>query len=359
MLRNDNAVVRRWLWILFGAVGCFLLIVCSNVAGLALVRSSERRFELAVRMALGAGKWRIAREVLAEVLLLAVIGGAAGLAIARAAIALLGRYGSSPSPRFETPVFWFCAGLSLLTGLLCGLYPALHSTGIAIGNGFASGGFQRTTTRDNRRWQEGLTVAQVGVATALLVTGGFLIHSLMRLLQTPLGFDAHNVLTMNVSLPPLRYTSPESRAGFYGALLQQTAALPGVQGASACTLLPFGYGENVNAFEIVGQPKPPVAPFADLNTVSAGYFETMRIPLLGGRLFTKENRQEALIDEAFARGFFADQDPVGRQLKMPWGVYTIAGVVGSVKTSGIDVGVPPTLYFNAEQSPVTDMTLVS
>jgi len=128
-LRDEvlGPVVGRALWILFAAVACFLLIVCSNVAGLVLVRSSERRFELAVRMALGAGRWRIAREVLAEVLLLAVIGGAAGLAITRAVIVLLDRYGPSTPPRFETPVFWFGAGLSLLTGVLCGLYPALHS----------------------------------------------------------------------------------------------------------------------------------------------------------------------------------------------------------------------------------------
>jgi predicted permease len=229
-----------------------------------------------------------------------------------------------------------------------------------VANGLTGGGFHHTRTRNRRRWQQGLAVAQVGVATALLITGGLLVHSLVRLLQTPLGFDARGVLTMYISLPPLRYASPESRARFYEAVLEQTAALPGVQSASACTLLPFGYGENVNTFEILGQPKQPVAPLADLNTVSAGYFATMRIPLLRGRLFTPQGRQGALvtlIDEVFEQRFFAGQDPIGRQLKMPWGTYTIAGVVGSVKNSALDVAAPPGLYFSAAQSSVTNMTL--
>jgi putative ABC transport system permease protein len=190
MTRNDDGV-RHWLWILFAAVACFLLIVCSNVAGLVLARSFERRFDLAVRMALGASRWRIARQVLIEVLLLAAIGGIAGLAIAQTGVALLARYGPTTPPRLETPVFWFCVALSLLTGVICGLYPAMHSAGTAsssIAGGLTDAGYQRTAGRTGRRWQQGLIVAQVGVATALLVCGGLLIHSLARLLQTPLWF---------------------------------------------------------------------------------------------------------------------------------------------------------------------------
>lgn len=363
VLRGDSASARRWMWILFAAMLCSLLIVCSNVAGLVLVRSSGRRFELAVRMALGAGSWGIVREVLGEVLLLTVAGGAAGLAIARIGIALLARYGPSTPSYFEAPVFWFCAGLSLLTAVVSGLYPALQSAAAASLSataGLSDAGFHRTAGRDKRRWQKGLIVAQVAVATTLLVCGGLLVHSLMRLLQTPLGFDARRVVSMNISLPPARYARPESREHFFGTVLQQAAALPGVEDASACTLLPFGYGENVNTFEIVGQPKPPVAPLADLNTVSAGYFNTLHIPLLRGREFIPEDRGRALvtvIDDALARRFFAGHDPIGQQLRMPWGLYTVAGVVGSVKTSGLDVDFAPTLYFSADQSPLTDMTL--
>jgi putative ABC transport system permease protein len=364
MLRNDNPSVRRWMWILFAAGTCFLLIVCSNVAGLVLVRSSERRFEFAVRIALGAGKWRIVREVLGEVLVLTALGAAAGLAIARLGIALLTRYVPSVSPPdFEATIFWFSAAVALVTAVLCGLYPALHSAGgaaISAAGGLADGGFQRTSARSKRHWQQGLTVAQIAVATALLVCGGLLVQSLMRLLQTPLGFDPRAVLTMNISLPPLRYASPESRERFFTGVLEQTAALPGVQGAGACTLLPFGYGESVNSFEIVGEPKQPVAPLADLNTVSSEYFQVMRIPLIRGRVFTPQDSGGALltlIDETFARRFFAGHDPIGKQVRMPWGVYTIAGVVGAVKTSGIETDFPPTMYFHGAQSRVTDMTL--
>jgi predicted permease len=350
--RDDDGSQRRWLWILFAAVSCFLLIVCSNVAGLVLVRSSERRFDLAVRAALGAGRWRIARQVLTEVLLLAASGGIAGLVMARFGVVLLTRFGPNIAPQLETPVFWFALALSLLTGLVCGLYPALHSAGMALS------GTRRTA---RRLWQPGLIVAQVGVATALLVCGGLLIHSMVRLLETPLGFDPRNVLTMIISLPSIRYAEPESRARFFGAMLEQTSAIPGVDAAAACTLLPFGWGENVNMFEIVGKAKPARDPYADLNTVSAGYFETMRIPLLRGRVFTAEDLPGApvvtVIDETFARRFFAGEDPIGRLVKMPWRTYTIAGVVGSVKVSALDEDPPPTLYFSAAQSPITDMML--
>ena len=235
MARNDDGAVRRWWWILFAAVTCFLLIVCSNVAGLVLVRASERRFDLAVRVALGAGRWRIARQVLTEVLLLAASGGIAGLGIARIGIALLARYGPGIAPRLEAPVFWFALGLSLVTGVVCGLYPALDAAGTAV----TDAGHQRTRSRGAKRWQQGLIVAQVGVATALLLCGGLLVHSLARLLETPLGFDPRNVLTMTISLPPLRYHEPESRARFFSAVLEQTSALPGVETAAACTLLPL------------------------------------------------------------------------------------------------------------------------
>ena len=365
-LARSDETVARWLWILAGAVACFLLIVCSNVAGLVLARSSERRFDLAVRMALGAGRWRIARQVLTEVVLLSGVGGIAGLAIARAGVALLARYGPANAPQLETPVFWFSAALSLATGVICGLYPALYSAGTAsssVAGGLADAGHQRTAGGAARRWQQGLIVAQVGVATALLICGGLMIRSLVRMLETPLGFDPGDVVTMYISLPALRYSSPESRARFFDAVLEQSSAIPGVDGASACTLLPFGWGENINTFEIVGQPKPPVDRTADLSTVSAGYFDTMRIPLLRGRVFTAQDHPGTtpltVIDETFARRFFGVEDPLGREIKMPWTArpYTIAGVVGSVKVSAIDVDSSPTLYFSAAQGPLTDMTL--
>jgi predicted permease len=144
-------------------------------------------------------------------------------------------------------------------------------------------------------------------------------------------------------------------------MLEQASAIPGVDAASAGTLLPFGWGESVNTFEIVGKPKPASASFADLNTVTPGYFETLRIPLLRGRSFTPQDRLGApltmVVDETFAREFLSGEDPIGRLVKMPWATYTIAGVAGAVKTSALDTDPPPTLYFCAAQSMPTDMVL--
>ncbi len=364
MVRNGDASARRGMWILFAAAVSFLLILCANVAGLVLVRCSERRFEFGVRVALGAGKGRIVSEVLGEVLLLAGLGGAAGLALARGGIALLGRFGPMvPPPDFEAPVFWFAVAVTLATGVLCGLYPALHSAGGAAGSAIAclgDGGNPRAAGPVKRVWQRGLTVGQIAVATALLVCGGLLVRSLLRVLEAPLGFSPRGVLTMTISLPPVRYASPESRERFFAGVVAQTAQLPGVESASACTLLPFGYGERANTFEIVGQPKQPVDPIAELNTVTSDYFKTMGVPVLRGRPFRPQEPRQPLvtvIDAAFARRFFTGSDPLGRQLRMPWGVYTIIGVAGSVKTARLDTDFSPTLYFSAAQSPVTDMTL--
>lgn len=357
LLRNDNVSLRRWLWILCAAVCCFLLIACSNVAALVLVRSSERRFELAVRMALGAGKARIARQVLAEVLVLAAGGGIAGIGFGRAGIALLARYGPAGPLEFVGPVFWFAAGLTAITAMVCGLYPALRAAGLAC----REQSHRFTAPTGTKRFQKVLTIGQVAMATALLLCGGLLVHSVLKLLRTPLGFNPERVLTLQVSLPPRRYATPESRARFYDSLLARIAALPEVQSASGCTLLPFGYGENVNTFEVVGRPRQPLAQMADLNTVSPGYFQTLRIPLLRGRLFSARDGAGAppvvVIDKTLAQRFFEGQDPVGQTLRMPWGEFTIAGVVGSVKTSGIDTDPPPTIYFAIDQGPVTDLTL--
>jgi predicted permease len=363
MLRNEDASVQRWLWILFAAVGCFLLIVCANVAGLVLLRSTERSFEFAIRLALGAGRWRITREVLAEVLVFSTLGGAAGLVIAQVGIELLARYAPGSPPHFELPVFWFCAGMSLVAGMLSGLVPAFRSTrygAASLASGLTGEGFQKTTGMAKRRWQQALTVSQIAIATALLLCGVPLVRSLLHLLQSPLGFEPRNVLTMNISLPPQRYKNPESRGQFYDQVLEKIEALPGVEAASGGTLLPFGYGESVNTFEIVGESKQPVSRISNLSQVTESYFATMQIPLARGRMFQPEDRQGdkvVLIDGVFARKYFDGEDPIGRQIKMPWGEFTVAGIVGSVKSSSIDIDAAPTIYFDYGQSPVTDLTL--
>ena len=205
-------------------------------------------------------------------------------------------------------------------------------------------------------------MVQVALATALLLCGGLLVQSLMRLLDVPLGFEPRNVLSMEITLPGTRYATPEARGRFFDALLEEAASIPGIESISGCTLLPFGYGENVNSFEIVGQPKPPAPSFALINNVLPGYFETLHIPLLRGRYLTTQDRRGsepvAVIDDTLAQQVFAGLDPIGQQVKVPWGTFMIAGIVGGVKNTALDVQDRPTIYFSGQQTPTSDSTLV-
>lgn len=366
MTRDDDGSLRTWLAILFAAVTCLLLIVCSNVGGLVLIRSIQRQFDLSIRMALGASRFRIARQVLAETTTIGVAAGLASLAIARATIWALVKFGPkympSGGPHLEPAVLWFALALALLTGFVCGLYPAWRATQSPTLDSLKEGGHQRTASARKRRMQNALIVAQVAIATTLLLSGALLIRSLIRLLDSSTGFDPRNVLTLQISLPPKHYATPESQAAFYTQLLQQIRSLPGVESASACTLLPFGWGENFNTFEIPGRPKPAVDPYANLSQVSGGFFETMKIPLLQGRSFEPKDGPNSelvtMIDSVMASTYFPNEDPVGRQVRLPWATYRIIGVAGSIKVSSLEQVSRATFYFSAEQMPRTDMTLV-
>ncbi len=341
MARDDDGSVRRWMTILFASVTGLLMVVCANVAGLLLVRATERRFDFSLRMALGASRYRIARQALTEVLVLAIAGGAAGLLVAKAALRVLAKYGpSAVKPEFDSPVFWFGAGLTLVTGIACGLYPAWTAT--------------RTASPAKRRWQQALIVAQVGIATTLLLSGGLLLRSFLRLIEAPLGFNPRDVLTMEISLPPLRYSTPESQARFFDQAVGRVKRIPGVEAASTCSLLPFGYGENVNTFEVVGRPKARVNTYADMNNVSPDYLKTMEIPLLRGRFFDASDMLQSpgvvVIDDTLAKRSFAGANPIGQHLKMPWATFEIVGVVGSVKVTALDIDAVPTIYFSYPSS---------
>lgn len=361
LARDDDGSVRRWMAVLFASVIALLIVVCSNVAGLLLVRSAERQFDFSVRIALGAGRLRIARQALIEVLLFAICGGIAGLLIARTTLHALNRFGpAGRTVEMTWPVFWFSAALTLLTALACGLYPAWSATRDATAEVLKEGGHQRTASSSKRRWQQALILAQVAIATTLLLSGALFLRSFVRLMDTPLGFQAQNVLTFQIDQPRLRYPTPESRLRFFEQVAERAKRIPGVESIAGCSLLPFGYGENVTPFEIVGRPKSPVNPYADVNNVSPDYLNAMQIPLRRGRFFTNAelSRSEpiAVIDEALARRFFAGQDPIGQSLKTPWATAHIIGVVGSVKTTAIDIEAPPTIYFPA---PATTFVLRS
>jgi putative ABC transport system permease protein len=350
LARDDDGSVRRWMAMLLASVIGLLFVVCSNVAGLLLVRYAERQFDFSLRMALGAGRLQIARQALTEVLLLSLCGGAAGLLIARAALLALNSYRlAGKTVEMEWPVFWFGAALTHVTGLACGLYPAWSATRAATAEVLKEGGPQRTATSGKRRWQQILILVQVAIATTLLLSGGLFLRSFVNLLEAPLGFNPRNVLTMQIDLPRNRYPTAESRLRFFEQMTDQTRRIPGVESVSGCSLLPFGYGENVTPFEIVGRPKSPFSSYADVNNVSPDYLKTMQIPLLRGRFFTREELAHpepvAVIDEALARRFFAGRDPIGESLQTPRVTARIIGVVGAVKLAAIDIEPPPTIYF--------------
>ena len=365
LARDDDGSDRFWLVTLFTAVSCLLLIVATNIAGLLAVRSTERQFDVSVRMALGASRFRIVRQVVLEVMLLAVLGGAAALIIARISLRLLKRY--SPLPTADSHlggmVLFFSLLLCLATGLACAVVPAWTASRAQTGLRLKEAGHQRTASASKTRLRYGFIVGQVAVATALLLCGGLLIRSMLRLLQTPPGFNPHQVLTMEVNLRRGRYPTAESRLQFFPALLDRVRRIPGVQAASGCSLLPFGWDNSASTFEILGRPKPRVEPYANINQVFPDFFATLQIPLLRGRNFSGADQPAtepvALIDQALANHYFRSQDPIGQFVQIETGKpYKIIGVVASIKSTALDIDSRATLYFSALQQPPYNLKLL-
>lgn len=359
---EDNQSLRSWTWVLFASVMLLFAIMCLNVGSLFLLRSTERAFDISIRLALGASWLRAVRQSLAEVCVVCMFGGTAGLLIALAAVRFLSHSGQFGDLHFAAPVFTFGAVMTALATAFCAMYPI---RAVARGNpsdALNTGGHQQTGSRATQYRRRMLVTMQVAASTVLLVVGGLLLESYVRLVQTPLGFDAERVTTMQISLPALRYPSESSRRLLYDTVLREVRRIPNVTDASACTLLPFGYGESVQPFRIAGQPGTTAPQFADVNRVLPDFFHTLRIPLLAGRYLDERDRlgsePAALIDQNLARHYFAGKNPVGRQIEL-WGrLFSVMGVVGNIKVAGLDVTSRPMLYFSAVQMPVTDMSVL-
>jgi len=360
---DGDESLRSWTWVFFAAVMLLFAIVCLNAGSLLLLRSTERAFETSVRLAFGAGWLRVARQSLAEVSVICFLGGAAGLLIALAAMRFLNRSGQFGDLHFAAPVFAFGALMTILTTAFCALYPIWTVARTSPANALNAGGHQRTGSRGKQYWRRVLVTVQVAASTILLAMGGLLLRSYAELLQTPLGFDAERVTTMQISLPALRYPSEASRRIFYDTVRKEIRRIPGVTDASACTLLPFGYGETVQPFQIAGQLRTTAPQFADVNKVLPGFFHTLRIPLFAGRYLDERDRPGsepvALIDQNLARRYFPGKNPLGQQIELsPGHRFSVAGVVGNIKVAGLDITNRPMLYFSAVQTPTTDMSIV-
>src|SRR5215510_7483015 len=364
--------VRLSLLVLFGAVGIVLLIACANVSNLLMARATARKSEMALRLAIGASRRRLIRQLLTEGVLLAVVGGALGLLIASLARPLLLSFGGQSIPRAEevvidTRVLLFTLSLSMIIGLVFSVLPAIQASGLNPNRFMKEGAKSGTSGKSGNRLRGLLIVIQVALALVLTIGAGLLARSFLALLSVNPGFEPKRVLTFEVFLSGKKYGSAEG-AGFYQQLTEKLDALPGVEASGAVNALPLGGGEFTWTFFIEGR-QPSDAPLGrvDYRVVTPDFFRAIGVPLKRGRIFTEQDGQEAtpvgIINEAMARRYWPDEDPIGERFRMqapisvmPW--TTIVGVVGDVKHAGLDQDPSPAVYRPHQQNPRTDMTVV-
>jgi len=358
--------IRPVLWILLAAVGLVLLIACVNVANLLLARASVRQREMALRAALGASRARVARQLLTESTLLALLGGILGLLGALRSVPLLVALAPAATiPRagdigVDRKVLAFSLIITLLTGLVFGVVPALQGSKCDLSETLKQSGRTSGSSR-GRRVRGTLVVSEVAVAVMLLVGAGLLLRSFVRLRNVNPGFDASHVLALQISVPAAKYSAEQS-AAFRREVLQRVQALPGVTSAALTRDLPLNGVDPSLYFSIEG--RPPVAPgkepVARWRMSSPGYFRSMSIPLLAGRDFTEQDTATsagvAIISEAMARQYWPHEDPIGKQIRPGYpGVAvmcTIVGVVGDVR-QWLAIDEPPTAYYPYSQIPVS------
>ncbi len=358
--------VKPILMALLGAVGFVLLIACANVANLLLTRSLARQKEVGIRVALGASRWRVVRQLLTESVLLSVAGGLVGLLLAywgtAALVGMLPPTQISALPflqnlRVDGRMLGFSFGLSVLTGMLFGLAPALQSSRLELSGVLKEGG-RHTSGSASQRLRSGLVIGEMALAVVLLVGAGMLLKSLVRVLRTDPGFKPDNVLTMTVVLPADKYTDANSQVNIQDQIQQRVQALPGVAGVGTVNILPLQPG-NTTRVNVEGDPVPPPGQEleANIRTVSDDYFRTLGVPLMSGRMFDTRDQangtQVVIIGKNMADKIFAGRDPVGKRLKYA-GVeappITVVGVVGDVKITGLDQETRPVIYYPFRQN---------
>jgi putative ABC transport system permease protein len=381
--------IRRALWVLFAAVAFVLLIACANIANLLLARAQSRQKEMAIRAAMGAGRWRIARQLLTESVLLALIGGTLGLLVAQWGIKLILYISPDAIPRArEISLDWrvlvFTIGLAFVTGILFGLVPALQAGVVDVHETLKETG--RGTS--GRHWlRSSLVVVEVATTLVLLIGAGLMIRSFYRLQKVNPGFSYEHLTSLTISLPEKKYKTVEQRGQFYGQLLENLRGLPGVEATAAASGLPLGNNGWQTGFIIDGRPRPPrdQTPLMEACLVTPDYFRAMNIPLKSGRYFTDHDDRSSLagkdlskldeveqemsglsaiiIDEEFARRYWPNEDPIGKRIAMGSEKHplflTVLGVVGRVKMEGLSQDSNRVQgYFPFAQVPNNDMTVV-
>jgi predicted permease len=353
--------VREPLWILLGTVIVVLLVACGNVANLFLIRADARQREMAVRVALGASRWRLVRKLLAEALVVSAIGCAIGVVAAAAALPALLRLAPPTIPRLDRVhldfvVVGFATAAACVSALLFGVAPALRYTRPASLSALRQGGRSATDGPARHRGRHLLVIAQTAATLVLLVGAGLLARSFARLMSAELGFTPRDVLTFRVALPPTTYPEPATMARFGQQLVDRLGTLPGVASAGAASEPPLAAYPSGTAFEINGQPTEAgrLPPIIWYQTVTPGFFKTLGISLRHGRDFDSREQHEgvhaAIVNEAFVNQYWRAQDPIGKQLRpigdasQPGSWITIVGVVASVRQSELREAIKPQIY---------------
>jgi putative ABC transport system permease protein len=356
---------------LLGAVGFVLLIACTNVANLLLARTSSRQKEIAIRTALGAGRFRIVRQLLSESLLLALVSGALGLLLAYWGVRALVALSPGNIPRIDEisvdgHVLLFTFVVSILTGLLFGLGPAISASKAQVNEILKASGRSSMASVRSRRVRNVLVIVEVAMSVVLLIGAGLMIRSFAELQRVNPGFQSDHVLTMQLTLPEARYTGLRV-AQFYKLLLDRVHNVPGVDTAGITRDVPLSGSDPSLNFIIEHRPVLTTAqqPRAKFRAVSSDYFEAMRVPLLKGRYFTASDAEQtpavAIINDTLARRNFPGEEPLGKRMQTgfdgsPW--YTIVGVIGNVKHGGLDSEPNSEMYFPYLQVPPPLMSFV-
>lgn len=373
---HDQVVggMRTALLVLLGAVAFVLLIACANLTTMLLARAGAREREFAIRVALGAGPARLLRQMLTESVLLAIIGGFAGMVLAIWGLDLLRALGSQTVPRvteanLDLRVLFVTMVASVVTGVLFGLVPAIASAKPELTEALKEGGRGSTTGTRRNRIRNALVVSEVALALVLLVGATLLLKSFVRLQNVDPGFDPRNVLTAEVSLPVAKYPRGKPVADFFAEMIHRVEALPGVEAAALASILPLSGNNSDSSFAIEGRDpmQEKVFPDEEIRSVTADYFKVLRVPLIQGRNFDERDSLDAprvvIVNQAFARKWLPNQDAIGKRITFDdprkpdpkW--VTIVGVVGDVRHRGLDSEPKPEYYLPHGQNAYRGMIL--
>jgi putative ABC transport system permease protein len=363
--------IRPALLVLFCAVGFVLLVACANVANLMLARGANRQREIAVRIALGAGRARLIRQLLTESVLLAVSGGVLGLLLAVWGSKMLFQLGSLPNSGdigIDTWVLGFTLLVSFGAGIIIGIVPAFRFTRTNVSDTLKQGSGRTGGSSIKQHTRKALVISEVALSLVLLIGAGLMIRSFWKLQNVDPGFDTSNALTMSIVLTPIRYSEPHQRLAFVDRAIEQIRAVPGVVSVGTTTKIPLAGGGSTQPFSIEGRPAPAIAeqPMAQTRYISPDYFRAIGIPLRHGRFFSDYDRDNSvpvvIISEAMARRFWPGENPIGRRLTPSFhpeqGAREIVGVVGDVKTSGLEVDASAMMYLPYKQAALPFISFV-